>query len=87
MPLLELEGVRKAYGGVEVLGGVDLEADAGEVLAIAGEAYQQATGSELPESDVPVVRPDPAQLWDFDDEEEMGRRLPTLSALFLEPPE
>ena len=36
MPLLELEGVRKAYGGVEVLGGVDLEADAGEVLAIAG---------------------------------------------------
>ena len=36
MALLELQGVRKAYGGVEVLGGVDLVAGAGEVLAIAG---------------------------------------------------
>jgi ABC-type sugar transport system ATPase subunit len=33
---LELRGVRKAYAGVEVLHGVDLEASSGEVLALAG---------------------------------------------------
>jgi ABC-type sugar transport system ATPase subunit len=36
MPILELEGVHKAYAGVEVLDGIDLEAGEGEVLAIAG---------------------------------------------------
>lgn len=34
--MLELRGVRKGYGGVEVLHGIDLDAEAGEVLAIAG---------------------------------------------------
>ncbi|HEY4278275.1 MAG TPA: sugar ABC transporter ATP-binding protein [Conexibacter sp.] len=34
--MLELAGVRKAYGRVEVLHGIDLQARAGEVLAIAG---------------------------------------------------
>ncbi|WP_371786194.1 sugar ABC transporter ATP-binding protein [Streptosporangium subroseum] len=33
---LELRGVRKGYGGVEVLHGVDLTAEGGQVLAIAG---------------------------------------------------
>jgi ABC-type sugar transport system ATPase subunit len=33
---LELRGVRKRYGGVEVLHGVDLTAEGGAVLAIAG---------------------------------------------------
>jgi ribose transport system ATP-binding protein len=36
MALLELEGLRKSYAGVEVLHGIDLEADRGEVRAIAG---------------------------------------------------
>jgi hypothetical protein len=60
--------------------------EAGEVLTIAADAYAQATGDELPSSDAPPTRPDPADLWDFDDEDEMQRRLPRLSALFLEPP-
>ena len=34
--MLELRGIHKAYSGVEVLHGVDLQANAGEVLAIAG---------------------------------------------------
>ena len=34
--MLELEGVRKCYSGVEVLHGIDLSAGAGEVVAIAG---------------------------------------------------
>jgi ribose transport system ATP-binding protein len=34
--MLALEGVRKAYSRVEVLHGIDLEARAGEVVAIAG---------------------------------------------------
>ena len=61
--------------------------EAGEVLAIAGEAYRQVTGEEMPPSDVRVTRPDPAELWDFDDEDEMGKRLPRLAGLFLAPPE
>ena len=61
--------------------------EAEEVLAVASEAYEQATGSELPAGERPVTRPDAADLWDFDNEEEMQRRLPQLSALFLAPPD
>jgi hypothetical protein len=61
--------------------------EAEEVLSIAAEAYAQATGSEMPAGETPVTRPDAADLWDFDDEEEMQRRLPRLAALFLAPPE
>ena len=60
--------------------------EAAEVLSIAAEAYQQATGGAMPEEDRPQTRPDVADLWDFDDEEEMQRRLPRLSALFLAEP-
>jgi ribose transport system ATP-binding protein len=34
---LELRGIRKSFGGVEVLHGVDLQATGGEVLALLGE--------------------------------------------------
>ena len=60
--------------------------EAEEVLSIAAQAYAEATGSAMPATESPATRPDTAQLWDFDDEEEMRRRLPRLSALFLEPP-
>jgi hypothetical protein len=61
--------------------------EAGEVLSIAAEAYAQATGEEMPAGERPVTRPDAAELWDFDNEEEMQRRLPRLSELFLAPPD
>ena len=61
--------------------------EAEEVLSIASAAYQQATGSELPAEDRSATRPDAADLWDFDNEDEMTRRLPELSALFLAPPD
>ena len=61
--------------------------EAGEVLAIAANAYQQATGSDLPPGDHPATRPEANDLWDFDNEEEMQRRLPRLSALFLAEPD
>ncbi|SDT67661.1 DUF4240 domain-containing protein [Actinoplanes derwentensis] len=60
--------------------------EAEEVLGIAERAYQQATGSPLPSGARPRTRPEVADLWDFDNEDEMRRRLPKLSALFLEPP-
>jgi hypothetical protein len=61
--------------------------EAEDVLSIAQEAYAQATGDELPASEAPPTRPEAADLWDFDNEDEMRRRLPRLSALFLEPPD
>jgi hypothetical protein len=61
--------------------------EAEEVLSIAAMAYSQATGSDLPAEESPATRPDSGDLWDFDNEEEMQRRLPRLSALFLEPPD
>ena len=61
--------------------------EAAEVLSIADGAYRQATGEELPGDDRPATRPDVGDLWDFDNEEEMQRRLPKLSALFLAEPE
>jgi D-xylose transport system ATP-binding protein len=36
-PFLELRGVRKRFGGVVALRGVDLEVDAGEVVALVGD--------------------------------------------------
>ncbi|GIF16130.1 DUF4240 domain-containing protein [Actinoplanes teichomyceticus] len=61
--------------------------EAEEVLGIAARAYERATGEPLPAGDRPRTRPAVADLWDFDNEDEMRRRLPRLSALFLEPPD
>ncbi|HTE62455.1 MAG TPA: sugar ABC transporter ATP-binding protein [Solirubrobacteraceae bacterium] len=36
-PLLEMRGIRKSFLGVEVLHGVDLDCDAGEIHAVVGE--------------------------------------------------
>jgi len=36
-PILEVAGLRKSFGPVEVLRGVDLHLDAGEVLAVVGD--------------------------------------------------
>ncbi len=36
-PLLQLEGIRKSYGAVHALNGVDLEVQPGEVLALVGD--------------------------------------------------
>jgi hypothetical protein len=79
--LAELPAVREAAVNGAVF-------EAGEVLTIAAEAHLEATGTPLPNSpEAPVTKPDAAMLWDFDNEEEMVRRLPRLSAMFLEPPE
>ena len=37
IPLLRLAGIRKRYGAVEALKGVDLDVQAGEVLAVCGD--------------------------------------------------
>lgn len=58
-----------------------------EVLDVAADSYRKATGEELPAGEAAGPRPSQDDFWDFDDEEEMHRRLPRLAALFLEPPE
>ena len=77
--LAEMPAVRTAADSGAVF-------EAEEVLSIAAQAYELATGGPMPPSDTPRTRPDSADLWDFDNEDEMRRRLPRLSALFLEPP-
>ncbi|WP_433793850.1 DUF4240 domain-containing protein [Actinoplanes sp. CA-252034] len=61
--------------------------EAEEVLGIAARAHEEATGQPLPVEERPSHRPLVADLWDFDNEDEMRRRLPRLAALFLEPPD
>lgn len=56
------------------------------VLRIAAEAHRLATGSEPPPTE-PAGTPQLDDFFDFDNEDEMRRRLPRLSALFLEPPD
>lgn len=78
--LAELPAVRAAADNGAVF-------EAEEVLSIGAQAYELATGDKMPSPAAPPTRPDPAGLWDFDDEGQMRRRLPRLSSLFLEPPD
>lgn len=57
-----------------------------DTLYIAMKAYRTATGEELPPSTVTIRYPtlDPEWAFDFDDQAETTRRLPRLSALFLD---
>jgi hypothetical protein len=63
------------------------EFDGAEVLRVAATAYEEATGTPLPAPVDQVAMPSSDTFWDFDNEDEMQRRLPRLSALFLEPPD
>jgi hypothetical protein len=76
--LAELPAVRRA-----ALTGEELGSE--KMLAIAATAHRKATGLELPEEPV-AKRPDTDDFWDFDDEDEVGRRFPRLAALFNEAP-
>ncbi len=57
-----------------------------EMLAVAADAHRNATGEDLPLGEPAGPRPSQDDFWDFDNEDEMHRRLPRLAALFLEPP-
>lgn len=64
--------------------GVDLEGE--DILGIAWNAHISATGDQLPPGS-PTIRHrelDPSWNFDFNDHDEMTRRLPRLAALYLE---
>ncbi len=63
--------------------GVVLEGE--DVLGIARNAHLAATGDQLPADafSIRYPQPDPAWAFDFDDSDEMARRLPRLTALYL----
>ncbi|GII29124.1 DUF4240 domain-containing protein [Planotetraspora mira] len=65
--------------------GDDLQGE--DVLSVAWHAYQAVTGEEPPPWSFSVRHPrlDPDWDFDFDDEKEMRRRLPRLTALFYGP--
>jgi Protein of unknown function (DUF4240) len=77
--LADLPAFRAAAAGGE---GAECEA----ALAIAWHAHRAATGEDLPPGAFTVRYPelDPAWDFDFDDDAEMRRRLPRLSALCRE---
>ncbi|MFB6396019.1 DUF4240 domain-containing protein [Polymorphospora lycopeni] len=58
-----------------------------EMLRAAGAAYHRLTGADLPRPGAGPARPGFDEFWDFDDEDEIRRRLPRLAVLFTEPPE
>jgi hypothetical protein len=57
-----------------------------DILGVAWNAYQTATGSELPQGAYSLRYPDLDPSWDFDfdNETEMRRRLPRLTGLYYE---
>jgi hypothetical protein len=58
----------------------DLEAE--DILGVAWNAYQIATGEQLPAGSAISNYPSIDLNWDFDDKDEMTRRLPKLSAIY-----
>lgn len=64
--------------------GPDLEGE--DVLSIAWNAHLTATGEQLPAGAFTIRYPELDSAWsfDFDDRDEMARRLPRLAALYLE---
>ncbi|MGW0434292.1 DUF4240 domain-containing protein [Micromonospora sp. NPDC003197] len=78
--LAELPPIRQA-----AMTGEEFEAE--EMLGVAQRAYRTATATDLPADPDQAAYPEIGEFWDFDDEDEMQRRLPRLAALFLEPPQ
>ncbi len=62
--------------------GCDLECE--EALSIVWDAHIMATGKEFPDDAFTIRYPELDPMWDFDDHDEMTRRLPRLAALCLE---
>lgn len=52
------------------------------MLSVAWDAYRAATGHDIPDGAVEVDYPDPGPFWDFEDDDEVQRRLPQLAALY-----
>ncbi|MFB9235904.1 DUF4240 domain-containing protein [Plantactinospora siamensis] len=63
-----------------------LEFESTEMLEAAAQAHRRSTATELPPPEQPVVRPDVADFWDFDDPDQVRAQLPRLAELFGEPP-
>lgn len=60
--------------------GEDLDGE--PMLSIAWSAYHQKTGDQLPPGSFTINYPPLTHDWDFEDKEEMTRRLPQLSRLY-----
>ncbi|MEU9116825.1 DUF4240 domain-containing protein [Streptomyces sp. NPDC048483] len=63
--------------------GMDLDCE--EVLGIAWNAHIAATGKQLPDDALTIRYPElePTGDFDFDDQDDMTRRMPRLAALYL----
>jgi hypothetical protein len=57
------------------------ELECEDALGAAWDAHQQLTGRDLPTAPGGLVLPDLGEEWDFDDDHEMRRRYPRISAL------
>ena len=76
-PVMELRGVHKAFGGQQVLDGIDLQIGAGETVAVIGRS---GTGkSVMLKHMCGLIRPDRGEVW------VEGRRIDRLSERALVP--
>ncbi|MDT0405079.1 MULTISPECIES: DUF4240 domain-containing protein [Streptomyces] len=75
--LAELSAVRTAAAAERPL-------ECGEMLTVAWDAHDIATGAHIPDDAFTIRYPEPDPAWnfDFDDRGEMARRLPRLTALY-----
>ena len=81
-PLLELHGIRKHFGGVAALGGVDFQLRAGEIHALLGEngagkstLIKILGGIHAPDAGEIRVLGEPVSIRDVADADRLGIRL------------
>jgi hypothetical protein len=55
-----------------------------ELWGVAQEVYQELTAEEMPAVAYPEAAKPKGKRWDFDDDEKMSRRFPTLAKLYTE---
>ncbi len=73
----------RALSNPDALADVDAESIENESYGyVAGEAYETLTGNAMPQTDIAEAAASMGEEWDFEDEDEIRKRLPRLMAKY-----